>query len=170
MDEPDGSLEFIFEGAVLETVSGGAIVQARFSRPEPFAAMNTQSPSTSPGPESGMANVIERNIHALVMRRRVEEENRRLLDRVADQVTAFTGSMRFVYLHLFIFGMWIIINLGWVPFIPRFEPSFGVLAMVASEEALFLSTFVLITQNRMARKADQKANLDLQISLWLSMR
>lgn len=112
-----------------------------------------------------MANVIERNIHALVVRRRVEEENRRLRDRVADQVTAFTGSMRFVYLHLFIFGMWIIINLGWVPFIPRFDPSFGVLAMVASMEALFLSTFVLITQNRMARKADQRADLDLQISL-----
>ncbi len=127
--------------------------------------MNTQSPTTGSGPDSEMANVIERNIHALVVRRRIEEENRRLQDRVADRVTAFAGSMLFVYLHLFIFGLWIIINLGWLPFLPRFDPSLVVPAMIASVEAIFLSTFVLITQNRMARKADQRADLDLQISL-----
>jgi uncharacterized membrane protein len=73
--------------------------------------------------------------------------------------------MPFVYLHIGIFGLWILINLGWLDFIPRFDPSFVVLAMVASVEAIFLSTFVLISQNRMAALADKRADLDLQISL-----
>jgi uncharacterized membrane protein len=52
-----------------------------------------------------------------------------------------------VYLHLVIFGLWIVINLPWLP-LPRFDPSYVILAMVASVEAIFLSTFILITQNR----------------------
>jgi uncharacterized membrane protein len=48
--------------------------------------------------------------------------------------------MRFVYLHLAIFGFWIVANLGWVPRVPPWDPSFVVLAMIASVEAIFLST------------------------------
>ena len=73
--------------------------------------------------------------------------------------------MRFVYLHLLLFGAWVMANLGLVPGVPRFDPSFVVLAMVASVEAIFLSTFVLISQNRMAAAADKRADLDLHISL-----
>jgi uncharacterized membrane protein len=88
-----------------------------------------------------------------------------LQERAADAITRFTGSMSFVYLHLLIFGMWIVANLHWIPGIPAWDESFVVLAMAASVEAIFLSTFVLITQNRMAAAADQRADLDLQISL-----
>jgi uncharacterized membrane protein len=56
-------------------------------------------------------------------------------------------------------------NLGWVPGVPQWDPSFVVLAMVASVEAIFLSTFVLISQNRISAAADKRADLDLQISL-----
>jgi uncharacterized membrane protein len=73
--------------------------------------------------------------------------------------------MRFVYLHVVLFGVWLLVNLGVVPGVPRFDPSFVVLAMVASVEAIFLSTFVLIMQNRMAATADKRADLDLHISL-----
>ena len=73
--------------------------------------------------------------------------------------------MRFVYVHLALYGAWIAVNLGAVPGIPAFDPSFVVLAMVASVEAIFLSTFVLISQNRMAAAADKRADLDLHISL-----
>ena len=52
-----------------------------------------------------------------------------------------------------------------MPGVPRFDPSFVVLAMVASVEAIFLSTFVLISQNRMAAAADKRADLDLHVSL-----
>ena len=79
-------------------------------------------------------------------------------------ITQFTGSMKFVYLHVLIFGAWIIINLGITP-LPRFDPSFVILAMFASVEAIFLSTFVLISQNRMAVLNDKRADLDLQVSL-----
>jgi uncharacterized membrane protein len=84
---------------------------------------------------------------------------------MADAITAFTGSMTFVFLHLAVFGFWIIANLGLVPGVPRWDESFVVLAMVASVEAIFLSTFVLISQNRMQAAADKRADLDLQISL-----
>jgi uncharacterized membrane protein len=80
-------------------------------------------------------------------------------------MTRFAGSMLFVYVHIVIFSLWIVANLGWVPGVPVWDPSFAVLAMVASVEAIFLSTFVLITQNRMAAAADKRADLDLQISL-----
>jgi uncharacterized membrane protein len=112
-----------------------------------------------------MASVVERNISAMLERRRREEAAKGTQDRIADAIGRFTGSMRFVYIHAVLFGLWIAINLGWVPFVPRFDESFVVLAMVASVEAIFLSTFVLITQNRMAELADQRADLDLQVSL-----
>jgi uncharacterized membrane protein len=72
--------------------------------------------------------------------------------------------MMFVYIHLTLFGIWIIWNLGWMGLQP-FDPSFVVLAMFASVEAIFLSTFVLISQNRMNVQADKRAELDLQVSL-----
>jgi uncharacterized membrane protein len=111
-----------------------------------------------------LAGIVERNIRSLLERRRQEEHRRSLQDRIADAITRFTGSMRFVYLHLVIYGAWILLNLGVLP-VRRFDPSFVILAMVASVEAIFLSTFVLITQNRMAALADRRAELDLQMSL-----
>jgi len=125
--------------------------------------MNPQPDSHSPN--QGMATVVDRNIRALLEKRRAEEQRWCLQDRLADRITAFTGSMSFVYLHLAVFGLWIVINLGWIPPLPRFDPSFVILTMVASVEAIFLSTFVLITQNRMAAMADRRADLDPQISL-----
>jgi uncharacterized membrane protein len=112
-----------------------------------------------------LANVVDRNIEALLRHRQKEEVNRRAQERLADAITRFTGSMRFVYIHLLLFGAWILINSGIVAGIPRFDPSFVILAMVASVEAIFLSTFVLISQNRMAALADKRAELDLQVSL-----
>jgi uncharacterized membrane protein len=109
--------------------------------------------------------VLERNIQALQLRRQREDKEAAVEERVAEAITRFTGSMRFVYLHLAIFGFWIVANLGWVPRVPAWDPSFVVLAMIASVEAIFLSTFVLISQNRMAAAADKRADLDLQVSL-----
>jgi uncharacterized membrane protein len=74
--------------------------------------------------------------------------------------------MRFVYLHAALFGGWIILNLGLIPGIKPFDPfPFVMLAMWASVEAIFLSTFVLISQNRMMSLAEKRADLDLQVSL-----
>jgi uncharacterized membrane protein len=84
---------------------------------------------------------------------------------VANAVTRFTGSMHFVYLHVAVYGFWILANLGWIPGVRAWDPTFVILAMVASVEAIFLSTFILITQNRMALAAERRAELDVQISL-----
>src|SRR4051794_39592023 len=113
---------------------------------------------------SGMAHIVERNIEALLKRRKAEEQQKTFEEKIADAVTRFTGSMLFVYIHLVLFGIWIIWNLGWMGLKP-FDPSFVVLAMFASVEAIFLSTFVLISQNRMNAQADKRADLDLQVSL-----
>lgn len=113
---------------------------------------------------SAFAAVVERNINALLERRRQAEQAKSMQERIADRITCFTGSMRFVYLHLVGFGLWIAINAGLLP-LPRFDPSFVILAMFASVEAIFLSTFVLISQNRMAALADKRADLDLQVDL-----
>src|SRR5918994_3795299 len=109
----------------------------------------TGPPSPPPQPP-GLSPVLERNIQALQLRREREEREATAEERLAEAITRFTGSMRFVYLHLALFGFWVAVNLGWVPGVPAWDPSFVVLAMVASVEAIFLSTFVLISQNRMA--------------------
>ena len=122
-------------------------------------------PTYPPPQPPGLSPVLERNIRALQQRRRREQTEATAEERIADAITRFTGSMRFVYLHLAFFGFWIVANLGWVPGVPRWDPSFVVLAMIASVEAIFLSTFVLISQNRMAAAADKRADLDLQVGL-----
>ncbi|MFN2476329.1 MAG: DUF1003 domain-containing protein [Chthoniobacterales bacterium] len=113
---------------------------------------------------SGMTEVMQRNITTLLTRKQVENRNQPLQLRVADVITRFTGSLTFVYIHLVLFGAWIVSNLPGTP-LPKFDPTFVVLAMFASVEAIFLSTFVLISQNRMAAQADKRADLDLQVSL-----
>lgn len=121
---------------------------------------------TVPPPEPHSLNsALSRNIEALQRRRKDEETAATAEERVAGAITRFTGSMRFVYFHAAAYGVWIISNLGWVPGISPWDATFVVLAMVASVEAIFLSTFILIRQNRMAAVADRRAELDLQISL-----
>ena len=113
----------------------------------------------------GMTGALRDNIAALTTRQRLERASAPASLRIADRITAFTGSMTFVTLHLFAYALWIAINLGAIPGLPRFDPSFVILAMEASVEAIFLSTFVLISQNRMAASAERRADLDLHISL-----
>jgi uncharacterized membrane protein len=73
--------------------------------------------------------------------------------------------MSFVYFHVIWFGIWIVVNLGVFGNQP-FDPfPFGLLTMIVSLEAIFLATFVLISQNRLSVEADRRADLDLQIDL-----
>lgn len=121
---------------------------------------------TVPEPQpSALAPALERNIEAIRQRREQEEAEATAQERVASFIANFVGSMLFVYLHLVIFGIWIVANLGWLPGIEPWDPTFVGLAMVASVEAIFLSTFILINQNRMARADQRREQLDLQISL-----
>src|SRR6476660_3210790 len=103
-----------------------------------------------------LTQVMERNMQTLLAHAHAAEQSKGLQAHLADRITAFTGSMRFVYLHILLFGLWLMINLGWTP-LPRFDPSFVFLAIFASIEAIFLSTFVLISQNRQAALAQQRS-------------
>ena len=76
--------------------------------------------------------------------RHAQERARSVGNRVADRVTAFAGSMTFVYIHIVWFGCWIGFGVEDYPF--------GLLTMIVSLEAIFLSTFVMISQNRADRK------------------
>jgi uncharacterized membrane protein len=72
--------------------------------------------------------------------RHLQERSRRRENRVADQITRFAGSMKFVYIHAIWFSLWIVLGFEDYPF--------GLLTMIVSLEAIFLSTFVMISQNR----------------------
>jgi uncharacterized membrane protein len=127
---------------------------------------NNSTQATAPPPQPKDLNTaLRRNIDALQQRRREEAASATRQERLAEAITSFTGSMGFVYLHLALYGAWIFINIGLIPGVPKFDPSFVILAMEASVEAIFLSTFVLISQNRNAAAADKRADLDLQINL-----
>jgi uncharacterized membrane protein len=110
--------------------------------------------------------LVADNVRALVEMRSVHERSKSAEERVADAITSFTGSMTFVYLHAGLVAAWLLMNAGVIPGVRPFDPyPFVLLAMIASVEAIFLSTFVLISQNRMARLADRRADLDVQINL-----
>ena len=123
------------------------------------------SPTKPPPATAGMSSTLRDNIARLRAQEANDAARLPLGDRVAEKVTRFTGSMTFVAVHLVLFGGWIIANLGWVPGVTPFDESFVTLAMWASVEAIFLSTFVLISQNRMGALAEKRAELDLHMSL-----
>jgi uncharacterized membrane protein len=112
-----------------------------------------------------LSNVIERNIRTLIRLRLKEAHERRLQDRIADLITSISGRMIFVYIHIVWFAAWILLNTGRFGQAP-FDPfPYGLLTMIVSLEAIFLSTFVLISQNRLSREADNRAELDMHIGL-----
>lgn len=123
------------------------------------------SPTVPPPRPTNLSGTLTRNIAALKARREGEAEAQGVGGRFADVVARFAGSISFVCLHAAVYTSWIIVNLGLIPGVPEFDKSFVILATEASVEAIFLSTFVLITQNKMAAAADKRADLDLQINL-----
>jgi len=97
-------------------------------------------------------------------------QRREVEDRVSGAITDFAGSMRFVYIHTLWFGLWIAVNAGLllaiglhlVPFDPF---PFGLLTLVVSLEAIYLSTFVMIAQNRQSALADARAQSDYRVNV-----
>ena len=94
------------------------------------------------------------------------ERIRKAENRVSDRITAFAGTMRFVYIHSVWFGLWIAINLGLLGAALIFdEYPFGLLTLIVSLEAIFLSTFVMISQNRQAKSAEIRSDLDYKTNV-----
>ncbi len=114
------------------------------------------------------SDIIRKNISAITESQREDIEARTVSDRIADTITSFSGSVTFVLVHVIWFALWILLNVGFirVPGLSGFDPfPFGLLTMVVSLEAIFLSTFVLISQNRLSMQSEQRAALDLHVNL-----
>ena len=94
------------------------------------------------------------------------EKLKTLQDKIADKITTFAGSMKFVYAHSLWFGLWVLINLGLLGAGLQFDKfPFGLLTLIVSLEAIFLSTFVMISQNIQASAAEIRSELDYQTNI-----
>ena len=112
-----------------------------------------------------LSNVIERNIRTIIRLRLDAAHKRGIQDRIADLITSFSGRMVFVYVHIVWFVVWILLNTGSFGVHP-FDPfPYGLLTMIVSLEAIFLSTFVLISQNRLSEESEHRADLAMHIGL-----
>lgn len=116
---------------------------------------------------TSVEELTQRNIEAIASLEEASKADRSRADRIADTISAFCGGMAFVFVHLVWFGFWVLWNT--LPIVPkemRFDPfPFQFLTLVVSLEAIFLATFILISQNRQGRLADRRNHLDLQINL-----
>jgi uncharacterized membrane protein len=111
-------------------------------------------------------NVFHKNITAIAEMEHAALHQRSALDRLSDGINKAAGSLAFALIHCAWFGWWLLVNTGTWTSTPVFDPfPFDMLGLLVSVEAVFLSVFVLMSQNRMTRQADKRAHLDLQVNL-----
>ena len=117
------------------------------------------------GDNPALNKVIERNIRTIIRLRQKAARGRSGHDRIADTITLSSGRMGFVYIHIVWFGLWILLNTGLAGG-RAFDPfPYGLLTLIVSLEAIFLSAVVLISQNRLSGEIERRADLDLHIGL-----
>ncbi len=110
-----------------------------------------------------ISNPTARMVHSVKAKHDAE---RSWAERIADTVTEAFGSIMFLEINLLWFVIWMMINLGLIPWIQPFDPfPFGLLTMIVSLEAIFLSIFVLLSQNRSARIDALREEVDLQVDI-----
>ena len=98
------------------------------------------------------------------------EDKRTAVQKAADWIAEFSGSISFLVLHVVIFTGWIVANTGWLPGVPVFDPfPYGLLTMCVSLEAIFLSVFVLLSQNRQVAKDRIRADIEYDVNLKAEM-
>ena len=115
-------------------------------------------------PERGSA--LEENVQAIKGWERAILSARSKTEQVSDWIASAAGSGPMLILHVLWFGIWITVNAGLIRRLRPFDPfPFPFLTMTVSLEAIFLALFVLASQNRLARQADKRSHLDLQIDL-----
>jgi len=109
------------------------------------------------GSHHSIDDITQRNIDTIARMERLAEHERTWATQLADAIAAFCGSWIFVVLHAVWFGLWIGFRVEEFPF--------GLLTMIVSLEAIFLSTIIMISQNRQNKVAERRNHLDLQINL-----
>jgi len=108
--------------------------------------------------------LTEQNVETITRLEEAARAQRTPTDRLAEKIARFCGSMTFVWVHVLWFGGWILVNS--LPGIPHVDPfPFTFLTLIVSLEAIFLSTFILISQNHDSRISERRSHLDLQLNL-----
>ena len=127
--------------------------------------MTTERTLTKPiVAEGSVVDLMRRNVEVVRKLEEAAKQERTTSERVAATIANFCGSMAFVVVHIIWFGVWIMLNL--LPGVKHIDPfPFTFLTLVVSLEAIFLSTFILISQNHDARISERRNHLDLQINL-----
>jgi uncharacterized membrane protein len=106
------------------------------------------------------------HIDSIVKQEEQALEQRSVAERFADAVGIFAGSPFFIVFHLALLTSWLLINSGKIPWIRPFDRyPFSLFAMIVAVEAVFLSSFILMRQNRMMRRGERRDHLNLQIDL-----
>jgi uncharacterized membrane protein len=121
-------------------------------------------------PPSGLApSGLPSNVQRVAKLEQEQLRARSISERIAAAVTRAAGTATFAIAHLVWFTVWIAVNGKWAHRIEPLEPfdpyPFSLLTMLVSLEAIFLSIWILISQNQMTRQAERRAHLDLQINL-----
>ena len=131
----------------------------------PEATGSTTPVSDRPSQPHSAAELTRRNVERVMALEAAEHEKASLADRIADAITAFSGSIRFVWINLALIGGWMVAN-RLLPPRDRLDPfPFPLLTLVLSVEAIFLAIFILMSQNRAARISEKRGHLDLQLNL-----
>lgn len=131
---------------------------AATARSTPYGDRNSAA-----GPDR-VDDLTRQNVQAMQRLEEAALASRSLSDRIAGFIARFCGSMTFVSVHVAIFAGWLLFNS--IPGLPHFDPyPFTFLTLVVSLEAIFLSTFILISQNHELRITERRNQLDLQINL-----
>ncbi|HOE34140.1 MAG TPA: DUF1003 domain-containing protein [Anaerolineaceae bacterium] len=121
------------------------------------------------GPEENydpdLVHVLEENIRTSVELQKKARQRRSFEQRLSDRVASIASHISFLYIHLVIIIVHILINSGWFGNKPYDPYPFSLLIGIITVEVLFLSTLILISQNRDEAEADRRAELDLQMSM-----
>jgi uncharacterized membrane protein len=132
--------------------------------------MNREGPPKSqsqnqPVSEDGSADQLTRqNVEAILKSEKTVKQERTRSDLLAEAIARFCGSVRFIWVQVVWFGLWILINV--MPGIKHFDPfPFTFLTFVISLEAIFLAIFILISRNQDRKISERRSHLALQINL-----
>jgi uncharacterized membrane protein len=112
------------------------------------------------------SNQAKSHIDSIVKREEEALERRSRSERLADEIGGFVGSLHFVVIHLVLVAGWLLANQGTVPSIRPFDPyPFTLLGVIVAVEAVILSSFIIMRQNRMMRRGERRDHLNLQVDL-----
>ena len=138
--------------------------QQEFMKKETSSTSAAGAPNGNRPAGSSAEQLTEQNVDTITRLEEAARQQRTRTDRIAEKIANFCGSMTFVWVHVAWFGFWILLNV--IPGIRHVDPfPFTFLTLIVSLEAIFLSTFILISQNLDSRISERRSHLDLQLNL-----